>query len=151
MKPSTSHYTEPPGRSWRTIRQEVSTPAMSRKGRRRQVGGWMKIALMSASVVLAGLGIFAVLDTWATDRTALDSAVHNAPVREVVLITDGVLTQKWTAGVLSLPKPVSLLALNLPVLRDRLLAYGQVRSAVLTRKFPDTLIVTLHEQMKTAC
>ncbi len=146
MKSNNAQFAEPPGRSWRTIRQEVSVPAMSRKGRQRQVGGWLKIGLLSAAAVLAGCGLYAVIDSWVTDRTALAAAVHSAPVRDVVLITDGVMTQKWTTGVLALPKPVSLMALNLPALRDRLLAHGQVRSAVLTRNFPDTLVVTLQER-----
>jgi len=146
MKTSTAQIAEPPGRSWRTIRQEVSAPAMSRKGRQRQMGGWLKIGLLSTATVLAGIGIYALVDAWATDRTALTTAVHSAPVRDVVLITDGVLTQKWTTGVLALPKPASLMALDLPALRDKLLAHGQVRSAVLTRNFPDTLVVTLQER-----
>jgi len=147
MKSTTANLAEPPGRSWRTIRQEVSAPAMSRKGRQRQVGRWLKVGLLSGAALLAGLGIYAVVDSWATDRTALATAVHSAPVRQVVLITDGVLTQKWAAGVLALPKPVSLMALDLPALRDKLLAHGQVRSAVLTRNFPDTLVVTLQERV----
>jgi cell division protein FtsQ len=146
MKTSTAPFAEPPGRSWRTIRQEVSAPAMSRKGRQRQMGGWLKIGLLSTATVLAGTGIYALIDAWVTDRTALATAVHSAPVRDVVLITDGVLTQKWTTGVLDLPKPVSLMALDLPALRDKLLAHGQVRSAVLTRNFPDTLVITLQER-----
>jgi len=146
MKPATDNFAEPPGRSWRTIRQEVSAPAMSRKGLQRQVGGWLKMGLLSVSVGLAGWGLFAVFHSWATDRAGLATAVHSASVREVVLITDGVLTRKWTAGVLALPKPVSLMALNLPALRDKLLAYGQVRTAVLTRNFPDTLVVSLQER-----
>lgn len=146
MKTSPTNFAEPPGRSWRTIRQEVSAPAMSRKGRQRQVGGWLKIGLLSVTAVVAGVGLYVFIDSWATDRTALATAVHSEPVREVVLITDGVLTQKWTAGVLALPKPASLMALNLTALRDKLLAHGQVRSAVLTRNFPDTLVVTLQER-----
>jgi len=146
MKSSVANFAESPGRSWRTIRQEVSAPAMSRRGRRRQVGGWLKIGLLSAGAVLTGCGVFAVIDSWATDRTALATAVHSAPVRDVVLITDGVLTQKWTTGALALPKPISLMALDLPALRDKLLAHGQVRAAVLTRNFPDTLVVTLQER-----
>ncbi len=150
MKPATANFAEPPGRSWRTIRQEVSAPAMSRKGRQRQITGWLKLGLLSASVTLAGCGLYNLVHSWETDRAALAAAVHSAPVREVVLKTDGVLTQKWTAGVLALPKPISLMALDLPALRDKLLAYGQVRAAVLTRNFPDTLVVTLQERSPVA-
>jgi hypothetical protein len=150
MKPATANSAEPPGRSWRTIRQEVSTPAMSRKGRRRQIGGWLKIGFLSGSAALAGWGVFTVVHSWSTDRAALAASVHSAPVREVLLITNGVISKPWTTGVLALPKSVGLLALDLPALRDKLLAHGQVQSAVLTRNFPDTLVVTLQERTPVA-
>lgn len=150
MKRATANSAEPPGRSWRTIRQEVSAPAMSRRGRRRQLGGWLKIGFLSGSAALAGWGIFTVVHSWSTDRAALAAAVHSAPVREVMLITNGVLSKHWTNGVLALPKPISLLALDLPALRDKLLAHGQVQSAVLTRNFPDTLVVSLQERTPVA-
>jgi cell division protein FtsQ len=140
----------PPGRSWRDIRQEVSAPAMSRKGRRRQLAAWTKIAVLCLFVVGTGWGVITLAHSWSTDRAALASAVHSESVRDVVLITDGVLTQKWTSEVLALPKSATLMALDLPALRDRLLAYGQVRVAVLTRSFPDQLVVTLQERTPVA-
>jgi hypothetical protein len=146
MKPTRDNFSEPPGRSWRTIRQEVSAPAMSAKGLQRQVAGWLKVGLLSISLGLAVWGLVALVHSWETDRAALTTAVHSAPVREVVLITDGVLTQQWVKGVLVLPKQTSLMALDLPALRDKLLLHGQVRSAVLTRNFPDTLVVSLQER-----
>lgn len=139
-----------PGCSWRNIRQEVTPLAMSRKGRRRQLLAGMKVGALVAFVAGAGWGIFAVLYSWATDRTALVMAVDREPVRAVVLITDGVLTQQWAGAVLALPKPASLMALDLPALRDKLLAHGQVRVAVLTRRFPATLVATLQERTPVA-
>jgi hypothetical protein len=150
MKSSTAQLAEPPGRSWRTIRQEVSAPAMSRRGRRRQVGSWLKVTFLSVSVALAGWGVFTIAHSWSTDRAALAKAVHSAPVKDVMLITNGVLTQKWTTGVLALPPATSLLAVDLPGLRDKLLSHGQVQSAVLTRDFPDKLVVTLQERTPVA-
>jgi len=61
-----------------------------------------------------------------------------------------VLTKQWASDALGLPKAASLMALDLPKLRDRLLDHGQVRVAVLRRKFPDTLEVTLHERTPVA-
>lgn len=144
------HNTEAPGRSWRSIRQEVSSPAMSRRGRRRRLLAWTKVTGLSAAVAVAGWAVYEVATSWAHDRAALATAVHSAPVRETVLITDGVLSQKWVAGILALPRGSSLMALDLPALRDRLLAHGQIRVAVLTRSFPDTLVVTLQERSPVA-
>jgi POTRA domain, FtsQ-type len=150
MKPSSPPSAEAPGRSWRTIRQEVSSPAMSQRGRHRRLMAWLKVATLVASVSLAGWGVYEFADSWSSDRSALTTAVHSAPVRETVLITDGVLGQKWVTDVLGLPKGVSLMTLDLPVLRDKLLAHGQIRMAVLTRSFPDTLVVTLQERSPVA-
>jgi len=150
MKPSPPSPAEAPGRSWRTIRQEVSSPAMSRRGRRRRLMAWLKVTAVLASLGLVGWGIYEFADSWSSDRAALATAVHSAPVGEPVLITDGVLDQKWVARVLALPKGASLMTLDLVALRDRLLAHGQIRVAVLTRSFPDTLVVTLQERSPVA-
>ena len=138
------------GRSWRSIRQEVSSPAMSRRGHRRRLFAWLKISGLAAAVTLAGWAVYELAHSWTTDRAALTTAVHSAPVRDTVLITDGVLSQKWVADTLALPKGASLMALDLRALRDRLLAHGQIRVAVLTRSFPDTLVVTLQERSPVA-
>ena len=138
------------GRSWRSIRQVVSSPAMSRRGHRRRLVAWLKISGLTTAVALAGWGVYELAHSWTTDRAALTTAVHSAPVRETVLITDGVLSQKWVADTLALPKGASLMALDLRALRDRLLSHGQIRVAVLTRSFPDTLVVTLQERSPVA-
>jgi hypothetical protein len=123
---------------------------MSRRGRRRRLMAWLKVTAVVASLGLVGWGIYQFVDSWSSDRAALATAVHSAPVTEPVLITDGVLDQKWVASVLALPKGASLMTLDLPALRDKLLAHGQVRVAVLTRSFPDTLVVTLQERSPVA-
>lgn len=150
MKPAVEKSLESPGRSWRTIRQEVSAPAMSRHGHRRRLLAWTKVGTL---VVLLGAGAwggYQLFHTWSTDRAALASAVHSEPVKEIVVLTDGVLTQKWTAGMLNLPKGASLMALDLRALRNKLTVFGQVRVAVLTSSFPDTLVVTLQERTPVA-
>jgi cell division septal protein FtsQ len=150
MKPTSDHSAEPPGRSWRTIRQDVSSPALSSRGRRRRLLGWLKGAGISLSLAAAGWGFYLLAHSWETNRAGLATAVHSEPVKEVVLLTDGVLSQKWVAGVLALPKGASLMALDLTALRAKLMAHGQIRVAVLTRSFPDTLVVTLQERTPVA-
>jgi cell division protein FtsQ len=150
MKPKTEPPAESPGRSWRTIRQEVSAPAMSRRGRRRRLWAWTKVTGLALFAAAAAWGGIALFNSWSTNRAALANAVHSEPVKEVAVITDGVLTKQWALQTLALPKGASLMALDLPALRDRLLAFGQVRVAVLTRSFPDTLVLTLQERTPVA-
>jgi len=139
-----------PGRSWRDIRQEVQPLAMSRQGLRRRRLEWLKVGTLCTFLALAGGSVYEVVHSWETDRSGLATAVHSQPVREVVPITDGVLTKNWVTEVLALPKSASLMALDLTGLRDKLLAHPQVRAAVLTRSFPDTLVVTLQERTPVA-
>ena len=149
MKPA-DHIAEPPGRSWRTIRQEVSSPAMSRRGRRRQLWAWFKLTALGTTIGMVVWGGISLFHSWSTDRAALATAVHSEPVKEMAVISDGVLDQKWAVGALALPKGASLMALDLPALRNKLIAFGQVRVAVLTRSFPDTLVISLLERTPVA-
>ena len=137
------------GRSWRDISQEVTPRAMSRKGRRRQRLAWFKAGMLS--VLLGGVAYTAweVTRLWQNDRAAL-AAAGSEPVRGLTLETDGTLTKKWVEGVLALPPGITLMALDLPALRAKLTAFGQVRGAVITRSFPDMLVVNLQERTPVA-
>ena len=150
MNPAADNLASPPGRSWRNIRQEGSAPAMSRQGRRRQIFTWMKAGAIGTLFAAVLWGGYVVVHSWETDRAALATAVHSEPVRDIVLITDGVLSQQWVSDALALPKTASLMSLELPALRDRLLQCGQVRGAVLSRNFPNALVVTLQERTPVA-
>jgi cell division protein FtsQ len=138
------------GRSWRDIRQEVTPHAMSRKGRRRQRLEWLKLSLLCAVVGgLAGV-IYLAVHAWQDDRAALAAVVKSEPVRQLSVITDGTLTRQWVEDALAVPKGMTLMELDLPALRDRLLAGGQARLAVVTRSFPDMLVITLQERSPVA-
>ncbi len=140
-----------PGRSWRDIRQEVKPVAMSRKGRSRRRLEWFKVSTLCTLLAGGAWGTYVVVHSWGTDRAALATAAHSEPVREIALITQGgVLTKKWVSEVLALPKGASLMALDLGALKGKLLMKGQVKVAVLTRNFPDTLVVTLQERTPVA-
>jgi cell division protein FtsQ len=146
MSSAESNSLQSAGRSWRDIRQEVTPLAMSRKGRSRRRLEWFKVGALCTLLAAGGWGIYSLAHSWKTDRTALTTAVHSEPVRDIALITDGVLTKKWAAEMLDLPKAATLMSLDLGTLRDKLLTDGQVRVAVLTRNFPDTLVVSLQER-----
>ena len=151
MSSTESHSALSAGRSWRDIRQEVTPVAMSRKGRSRRRLEWFKAITLIALLGAGGWGLYTLIHSWETDRTALATAVHSEPVREIALVTQGgVLTKKWAADVLALPKNASLMSLDLGALRDKLLTHGQVRVAALARTFPDTLVVTLQERTPVA-
>jgi hypothetical protein len=80
----------------------------------------------------------------------MPAMMKKTPVKDVLLVTDGVLDHPWVVATLALPKGASLLDLNLEDLRERLLASGQVRTAKLAWNLPDTLAVTLSERSPVA-
>jgi len=137
-------------RSWRTIRQDVTPRAMSARGRRRQQMAWFKGAALVALTGAVAWGVYEMVHTWENDRAAIASAVKSEPVKDIVVITDGVLGNDWAARVLALPRHTTLMALDLAALREKLMAVGQVRVAVLTRNFPDTLRIDLQERTPVA-
>jgi cell division protein FtsQ len=140
----------PQSRSWRDIPQQVKPRAMSPEGRRRLA--WRGVKSVLAIVLVGGL-IWAGIEIAATLRGSsrqLTNAAETTPVKEVVLITDGVLDHKWLIRTLALPKNASLMQLDLYELRARVTASGQVRTATLTRNFPATLTVSLSEQSPVA-
>ena len=140
----------PPTRTWRDIPQTVTPRAMSREGKKRlafAVGNIVGIVLVLGA---AGWGIYELVSVWETNPTRITAAASTVPLRDITLRTDGVLNKAWVSRTLDLPKGVSLMELNLSSLQGRLLSTGQVQSAVLVRKFPDILAVTLQERSPVA-
>jgi cell division protein FtsQ len=106
-------------------------------------GNTFLLVLLAAVV---GWGVWEIRRTVHGGGGAGGSSVTQMPLKEVVLITDGVLTQDWLNGALAIPANSSLMELDLFALRDRLLRHGQVAGADLRREFPDTLVVSLQER-----
>jgi len=136
----------PMSRTWRDIPQHVRPRAMSPEGRRR----------MTVGLVRAGAGIMAaVVCAWVAWELALVvrnqpggilASANAHPVRPPILLTDGVLDNRWLARTLSLPKGSTLMSLDMIRLRERVLANGQIASAALVKHFPDTLEVRISER-----
>lgn len=140
-----------PGRSWRNIRQEVAPRAMSSKGRRRRYLAAFRFSAALALVALAAWGVYALAHAWDGSRAGLATAVKGEALRFVKVESDGVLTDEaWVRSTLAIPPKTPLLDLDLAALSAKLTAHRQVRLAVLTRRFPDTLLVSLRERTPVA-
>ena len=123
---------------------------MSPEGRRRVA--WSGFKTITAVAVLAGLGWggFQIATALRGNPKPFSGAAPALPVSEIVLITDGVLNQKWLVDTLALSSKATLMELDLYRLRAALMANAQVRSATLTRNFPATLTVSLSEHSPVA-
>jgi cell division protein FtsQ len=147
---SHSEFTAPLSRSWRDIPQQVKPRAMSNEGRRRLIFNALKTAGAVALLAALGWGGVAVAQILREGPEKTSAQAEGAPVRDIVLVTDGALDRDWIVRTLALPKNATLMGLDLYRLRSRLLASGQVRTAALTRNFPATLAVTLAERLPVA-
>lgn len=113
---------------------------------------WNGFKTVMAAAIVAGLGWggYEIATALRGKPKPFSGAAQSEPVREVVLITDGVLNQEWLVQTLALPRNASLMELDLYRLRSTLMATAQVRSATLTRNFPSTLTVSLSEHSPVA-
>lgn len=141
------HAERSEGQSWRGISQSVNPRVMSAPGRRRL--GMNIVRATFTVVVMAGLVSAGVYLVQGFDRPAetLAPVVKSEPLREIIVLTDGVLTETWARESLNLPEGIALMAVDLDAARAMLLRTGQVKSAVVARDFPDTLVVTIEERV----
>ena len=100
-------------RSWREIPQHVKPRAMSREGRRRYVAGAFKTAAVAAFVAAVVLGGAWLVRTWAANPGVLSKMAGDPPVRNLVLETNGRLSQEWVRATLALPDKATLMELDL--------------------------------------
>lgn len=148
MSPSAS--ISPPARTWRDIPQTIAPRAMSSTGRKRMIFATVKSVAVLVFACACLWGGYEVYVTWQENPAKIKAPVKGAPLKTVSLRTDGVLDQAWVIRTLALPKTADLMELDLFALRERLVESGQVSTAVLTRKFPDTLIVSIEERSPVA-
>jgi cell division protein FtsQ len=149
MNPATS--TPPHSRSWKDIRQGVSTRAMSQEGRRRMMLATVKLLALGGVIIGGACLALGLYQTWQSNPARLREPGRAPPLRQVVFSTDGVLDRAWLDQTLALPRAASLMTLDLTALETRLLATGQVHSVVLRRRFDDNaLVVTVQERTPIA-
>lgn len=133
-------------RTWKEIDQAVSGRKLSSKGRKRLFTSTANLLLLGLLAAVVGWGTWEIRRTVHGGESALGTPVTQMPIRDVVLITDGVLTQEWLVGTLRIPESASLMGVDLFEMREKLLQNGQVAAADLRREFPDTLVVSLQER-----
>ncbi len=134
--------------TWREViaGDDARPRPLNRTGRRRVVVDgvrlWLSIAALGASLVLG----YAVWGVWRVNPASLAAPSDSTPLREIAVRTDGVLGLAWVQATLQIAPGTGIMELDLPALRERLLASGQVRDAVVTRRFPDVLAVIMEER-----
>lgn len=145
MKPPKA--TPPATRTWRDLTQTVSPRAITPAGRKRS---HLAALRFTGGLVILAACLYAAFEfyrVWQANPAHVAATAETHPLRSIQLRTDGVLSTDWIHQTLALPTEAGLMDLDLSSLRARLLAHGQIRTAVLTRRFPDTLEITLEERV----
>lgn len=145
MNPATANPPSAP-RTWREIPQEIAPRSMSREGKKRHWLSVLRTFLGFTCLLALAWGGFELWKTWRSSPSGFVPAAQSEPLREIVLRTDGVLDLARVEALLDLPPRIELMSLDLPALREALLAGGQVREALLARELPDKLVITLEER-----
>lgn len=139
----------PASRSWRDIPQQVKPRAMSSGGRRRLLIatlGWLGGLTAAAAL---GAGVWLVSESWRNPGSI--PGAKPVPIRDIALVDpNGVLDRDWLVRTLALPPGATLGGLDLPGLRARIMASGQVAEAALFRIYPAALSVHVTERAPVA-
>ncbi len=148
---SQSSFNPPSTRTWRDIPQPVAQRRiLGPEGKKRLT---MAIGNIVGLVLVLGAGAWGVYEfvsIWETDPARITAPTKGVPIRDFAVRTDGVLDKGWVQRTLALPKTASLMELDLVDLKRRLEESGQVSKAVIERRFPDVLVVTLQERTPVA-
>ncbi|HEX3729813.1 MAG TPA: FtsQ-type POTRA domain-containing protein [Opitutaceae bacterium] len=139
----------PASRSWKDIPQQVKPRAMSSGGRRRLLLGAVGWAGGLAAAAALGAGVWLVSESWRNPASI--PGAKPMPIRDIALVDpNGVLDRAWLVRTLALPPGATLGSLDLPQLRARILASGQVAEAALFRIYPAALSVHVTERAPVA-
>ncbi len=136
--------------SWRSIRQNVGGKGETKlaKSRTRARTSRFLAGLSLVALVIGGVA----LGIWCIDRgpEPVSSKIKANPIEEIVLLTDGVLSDEWINRRLQIPAETGLMDVDIQAIKDRLEADGQVEAATISRRFPSTLVVSLSERAPVA-
>ena len=137
-------------KTWKDIDQNVKPRSMSSEARRRIWWGRGKVALAS----VAALGVVAAVVYFASSIRSvpelLSKAGESLPLNYVEVQSDGGLDRAWAMERLSLGRDANLLSIDVDAIKRSFEAVGQVRSASVTRQFPDTLRIAIQERRPIA-
>ena len=124
---------------------EVKARTDVRRSERLQVVG----RLMLLGAILAAVGLL-----WHEFRSViLEGWMYQTPMfalRDYQIETDGVLTRSEVEQTASVRPTQNVLALDLPVLRDRLKLHPRIEEASVERVLPNTLRLSVRERIPVA-
>lgn len=136
--------------SWRGIRQTIGGKGETKLAKSRTRA---RMSRFMAGTILMALVVGGVaIGIWYIDKgpQPVSSKIKANPIEEIVLLTDGVLSDEWINRRLQIPAETGLMEVDIQAIKDRLEADRQVEAATISRRFPSTLVVSLTERAPVA-
>lgn len=99
------------------------------------------IWILIASILLILLYVFA------NDIKLKVKEIFFQPVEQIEFETDGVLDGQWLSKYVSIKKGSDIMDVDINAIHDKIVSIDQVKSAVVARKFPDTIKVEINERV----
>lgn len=128
------------------MRDPLPSRVMAPAGRKRRAFSTLRTVGGIAILCAAAWAGFELYRMWEANPARIKAPAQGGPLKAIAFQTNGVLDHAWAGRALAIPPGTGMMALDLFLLRDRLLDTGQVRAAVLARDFPDTLSVVIEER-----
>lgn len=115
---------------------------------RRRRWGWV-VRLVVFVLLVAG----AVVGARPVRTLVLDRWMYRTPafaLRDFEVTTDGILSRQEIENTARVSRGQNVLALDLPLLSERLLAHPRIRSAAIERRLPGRLSIAVRERVPVA-
>ena len=133
-------------RSWRDIKQSAGRELSTRLARGRRLASILRkgtITLVAAGVI-AGIGFGGI----SIFSKGIDVVVAgpSESVRSVKFGSDGVLNSEWADRLVRIKSETGIMNVDIYEIKGRLEDFRQIKSAVVSRSFPDELHIVVKER-----
>lgn len=131
-------------REWSDIQQGDFQRSTTAVARRRK---WARIRRITGLILLA-VGVCGALGYASYSASRNSAALEpSSALSKVTFRTDGVLNDKWLERTLSIKEGTAMTSLDIARIRTLLEANGQIKSAVVSLRLPNELVIVVRERM----
>lgn len=132
--------------TWKDIDQSVKPKAMSSASERRIWMGRAKVTGMVLLFVAVLGGALQVVQKLEAGPEIFTKAGESLPIQQIDVLSDGSLPADFVVQLIDIGEDANLLSVDLDSIKTLLESQGQVESAVVARRFPDSLEITIVER-----
>lgn len=109
---------------------------------------WKQTILAAFAVIICLVAAFFVISRIPSNSSTVNSQedIKTKEIKKIEFKTNGVINSKFISKFLKLKSGTSLYSVDVFEIKKNLESIKQIRHALVTRKFPDTLSITINER-----